>query len=189
MRATVLPAFALWLLAANAKGEDVEARFWVLRLPPQRHPTQEQVAARPVLETENVAVFVAEGQSLPAESRLPAGGLPSLVGQAEQALARLELWQGGKPHEKVVILLWDSGWPEAASFSPFDLMANEEALAYGFHANANPVIVASLPYSGAQSWRNVASLLESLFLVATLPAADPFPTDVSRSAARWFAYR
>lgn len=189
VRATVLPACALWLLAANATGEDVEARFWVLRLPPQRHPVQEQVAARPVLETENVRVFVAEGQSLPAESRLPTGGLPALAGRVEQALARLQLWQRPRLQGKVVILLWESGWPAAAPFSPFDLMGKEGALAYGFQANPSPVIVASFPFSGPQSWRNLASLLESLFLVTTLPPSDPFPTDLTRSAARWFAYR
>lgn len=189
MRARVLVTVAFWLLVANANADQAAARFWVLRLPPQRHPVQEQVVARSLLESESFTVFLAEGQSLPAENRLPTGGLPAVVAQLEQALGRLRQWQGLPPSGKVAILIWEGGWPEAAWFSPFDLMDEEGALAYGFHANPRPLLLASFSYSGAESWRNTASLLESLFLLATLPAADPFPTDLSRSAARWFAYR
>lgn len=189
MRAKILSALAFWLAAASTRGGEGTAQLWVLRLPPQRHPIQEQVAARPVLESESFTVFLAEGQSLPAENRLPPGGLPAVLAQLEQALARLGRWQGRGTAAGVDILLWETGWPDVAWFSPFDLMGEEEALAYGFHANPRPVIVASFPYAGSQSWRNTASLLESLFLLATLPPADPFFTDISRSAARWFAYR
>ncbi len=189
VRARLSATLALWLLADLASAEQGTAHLWVLRVPPKRHPIQEQVAARSLFESRSFTVFLAEGQSLPAESRLPTGGLPALLGQLEEGLARLRQWRGLELAGKVDILLWESGWPEAAGFSPFDLMGEEKALAYGFHANPRPVIVASFPYTTTQSWRNTAALMESLFLLVTLPPADAFPTDMSRSAARWFAYR
>ncbi len=188
MRVGLTAILTLFLPAVGAGG-DGEARFWVLRLPGERYPVQEQVVAKPVYETESFVLFLAQGQTLPAENRLPSGGLPAVLGQLEVARNRLLKWQGAPPPPKVVVLVWDNPWPEAAWFSPFDLMGEEKALTYGYHANPGPVLVAAFPYAGSQAWANTAALVEAYFLAATLPPDDPFPTAMSRSAARWFAYR
>lgn len=189
MRFLLVPVLLLSLGSADTRAQDPQAAVWVMRWAPQRHPTQELLTARPLLESENFSVLLADGQSLPGETRLPPGGLPAVLGQLEFARSRLQQFSGPLPWPRVAILLWDSGWPEAAWFSPFDLVGEERALAYGFHANREPVIVASFPFADSQAWRNTAALVEAYFLLATLPPTDPFPTPLSRSAARWFAYR
>lgn len=184
-----LARLAVLLAATTTVAAESENAVWVLRLARERHPVQERVRVRPLLDSEHFTVLVPEGQPLPGENRLPPGGVPAVIDQLEEARSRLQQWNCPTPWRKVTILLWDSGWPEAAWFSPFDLMGQERALAHGFHANPQPVLVASFPYADSQTWRNTASLVEAFFLVTALPPTDPFPTALSRSAARWAAYR
>lgn len=186
-RAALIPLTTL-LLAAQSWGQEKES-FWVLRFAPGRHPFQEQLLAQRLAGQERVVLYLAEGTSEPTQDQLPPGGYGAVLSTVERALASLPSPRDGEdPGMPLAILVAETGWPEAAFFSPFDLLAEEEALAYGFHSNRRPVVYCSFPFREGQAWRNLAALVEQVFLLRLLPKEDPFPTATSEAAASWFAY-
>ncbi|MCX7895415.1 MAG: M28 family metallopeptidase, partial [Thermoanaerobaculum sp.] len=190
MRGTPLRFLFFTLLPVSLAAQEATASFWGLQLPRQRHPLQVAVKARLVVQSEHFQIFLASGNALPPENRLPPGGLLAVLDRLEAARRQLQQWQPkALPWEQTPVLVWENGAFEPAFFSPFDLLGEAEALRFGFHANPVPVIFARFPYSGELAWRNLASLVEAFFLLSNLPTSDPFPNALSRAVARWFACR